>query len=435
MPNLISSLYPKKYGSFIDVPTKGYGLVFVNGTNVYYQCSSDLCWQALPVGTNHAPVLSNPVPADWSEQVSLYPTMRITANDADGDDMNVSFQSNATGSWESFGDVKFGADNKFGYGYNDYPGLNGDSCNDVIRGTWFTCPANGTAYSINVNGEFSGQMPYGKKAKAALYYKSNNTWFASTRENTYKYLIGCPDGVSYCPWWNEFTFASPHRLVAGREYYVVIWGDDMGMASYSNLSCVNRSISVNHNYGAWPNTLSSISYLPGKVYDIYIKYDTGPIGNGAYYMDDFDVDAGLTRYYWNVSADDGNVENSSDTYHFFSTGHESKIWNTGSTVIKGYLLVDVQYYDPVNFTFVCMGFGANESTPRTLDVGEQVGLDTIFNGLAYTSDIIEFMNDLPPWFGPPYRVYAAFRDPDGNVLKCDDETYLEAYWDFTVTSP
>jgi hypothetical protein len=209
---------------------------------------------------------------------------------------------------------------------------------------------------------------------------------------------------------------------------VVIWGDDMGMASYSNLSCVNRSISVNHNYGAWPNTLSSISYLPGKVYDIYIKYDTGPISNGAYYMDDFDVDAGLTSYYWNVSADDGHVENSSDTYHFFSTGHESKIWNTGSTVIKGYLLVDVQYYDPELFDYVCTGLGVNESTPRTLTVGEQLGLDTIFNGLVHTSDILEEFGD----YGPEYRVNASLLDPNGNVLYCDDGTGLWANYYFTI---
>jgi len=31
------------------------------------------------------------------------------------------------------------------------------------------------------------------------------------------------------------------------------------------------------------------------------------------------------------------------------------------------------------------------------------------------------------------RVYAAFRDPDGNVLICNDETELEVAWDFIIT--
>jgi len=32
----------------------------------------------------------------------------------------------------------------------------------------------------------------------------------------------------------------------------------------------------------------------------------------------------------------------------------------------------------------------------------------------------------------PYRVYAAFRDPDGDVLVCDDEPLLEAWYEFEV---
>jgi len=31
-----------------------------------------------------------------------------------------------------------------------------------------------------------------------------------------------------------------------------------------------------------------------------------------------------------------------------------------------------------------------------------------------------------------YRVYAAFRDPDGDVLVCDDDSLLEATYEFTV---
>jgi len=31
-----------------------------------------------------------------------------------------------------------------------------------------------------------------------------------------------------------------------------------------------------------------------------------------------------------------------------------------------------------------------------------------------------------------YRVYAAFRDPDGETLICDDESLLEAWYEFEV---
>jgi len=32
-----------------------------------------------------------------------------------------------------------------------------------------------------------------------------------------------------------------------------------------------------------------------------------------------------------------------------------------------------------------------------------------------------------------YRVYVAFRDPDGNVLVCDDDSLMEATYEFTIT--
>ena len=52
-------------------------------------------------------------------------------------------------------------------------------------------------------------------------------------------------------------------------------------------------------------------------------------------------------------------------------------------------------------------------------------IDTIFNGLVNTNDLT--------YGSGTYRVYAAFRDPDGNILQCDDDTYLVATWEFTVT--
>jgi len=54
-----------------------------------------------------------------------------------------------------------------------------------------------------------------------------------------------------------------------------------------------------------------------------------------------------------------------------------------------------------------------------------LALDTIFNGLVNTSNLSEFGDGT-------YRVYAAFRDPDGDVLVCDDETVLEAWYEFEV---
>lgn len=63
---------------------------------------------------------------------------------------------------------------------------------------------------------------------------------------------------------------------------------------------------------------------------------------------------------------------------------------------------------------------------QTINASCQLGLDQFFNGKENTSNFVNGTGT--------YRVYAAFRDPDGDVLICDDESLLEATWEFTVTS-
>ncbi len=103
--------------------------------------------------------------------------------------------------------------------------------------------------------------------------------------------------------------------------------------------------------------------------------------------------------------------------------NQSKINNTGSTNISGYLLIQVQYNNSGNWTVD--NDTVNETTPRTINSSEQLALDTIFNGLINT-------NDLTHGNGT-YRIYATFRDDDGNILQCDDDTLLASWWEFTVT--
>ena len=50
-----------------------------------------------------APEISNPYPADGSSSISLTPTLNITVSDSDGDDMNITWSSNSSGSWQIFG--------------------------------------------------------------------------------------------------------------------------------------------------------------------------------------------------------------------------------------------------------------------------------------------------------------------------------------------
>ena len=117
--------------------------------------------------------------------------------------------------------------------------------------------------------------------------------------------------------------------------------------------------------------------------------------------------------------------NESDVFRFY-TGYESMVENTGSTDIMGYLLIQVQYYNSSLECWVVAYDTVNETDLRTINSSEVLGLDTVFNGQVNTSDLLSS-------FGcGSYRVYAAFRDPDGNVLVCDDDSLMEVSYEFTI---
>jgi len=105
--------------------------------------------------------------------------------------------------------------------------------------------------------------------------------------------------------------------------------------------------------------------------------------------------------------------------------NQSKIKNTGSTSISGYLLIQVQYDNETLGEWVVDHDTINETTPRTINSGEQLVLDIIFNGQVNTDDLSNGDGT--------YRVYTAFRDPGGNILQTEDETYLVSSYEFDVT--
>jgi PKD repeat protein len=148
------------------------------------------------------------------------------------------------------------------------------------------------------------------------------------------------------------------------------------------------------------------------------------VGNGTYYQNMSNASVNGQWWYWKINISDGTDYVESSVYKFY-TGVQSKIKNTGSTDIKGYLLIELQYYE--NNSWIFVDDTVNESTPRTINASGQLGLDTIFNGLMNTSMLTYFGNG-------SYRIYTAFRDPDGDVLVCDDETLLEDSYQFTFTA-
>jgi thermitase len=105
--------------------------------------------------------------------------------------------------------------------------------------------------------------------------------------------------------------------------------------------------------------------------------------------------------------------------------NQSKIKNIGDTDIKGYLLIQVQFYNSTQGKWLVDNDTLNETTARTITSGNQLALDTIFNGHVIASDLTHGTGT--------YRVYAAFRDPEGNILRTDDDVDLEAWWQFSKT--
>jgi len=151
------------------------------------------------------------------------------------------------------------------------------------------------------------------------------------------------------------------------------------------------------------------------------------VSDGTYHQTFSNATSNGQWWYWKVNVSDGEDYKESSVYKFY-TGCQSKIKNTGSTNIKGYLLIQVQYYNTSSSTWIVASDTINETTPRTINSSEQFGLDTVFNGNVNTTYLINN-------FGTgTYRVYAAFREPDGDVLICDDQSLMETSYQFTVTT-
>jgi chitodextrinase len=150
------------------------------------------------------------------------------------------------------------------------------------------------------------------------------------------------------------------------------------------------------------------------------------VGNGTYHQMFSNATVNGQWWYWKINVSDGTNTVTSNVFSFY-TGYQSKIENTGSTNFTGYLLMQIEYYNTTNSTWILEQVVVNESTPRTINAGCTLALDTIFN--PYNVSTSSFTNG-----DGTYRVYAAFRDPDGDVLVCDDETLLEDSYQFTVST-
>ncbi len=157
------------------------------------------------------------------------------------------------------------------------------------------------------------------------------------------------------------------------------------------------------------------------------------VGNGTYHQVFSNVSVNGQWWYWNVSVSDGNGNCvDSDVFKFY-TGYESKIYNSGNTNISGYLLMQIEFYNESLEEWYVDLVVVNDTSPRIINSGDSLSLDTIFNPNNVNTSSFKGGNG-------SYRVYGAFRDLDGNVLFINDDSrcppeswYLEDWYEFTVT--
>jgi len=145
------------------------------------------------------------------------------------------------------------------------------------------------------------------------------------------------------------------------------------------------------------------------------------VGNGTYHQVFSNASVNGEWWYWKVIVSDGTVNVSSGVFRFY-TGFQSKVVNMGVTNFSGFLLIEVDFLEGEEWVLDTVV--VDETSMSTVTVGGQLGLDTFFNGKINTIDLNHGNGT--------YRVYAVFRNPDGDVLVCDDDSLLEASYEFVL---
>ncbi|UCF13479.1 MAG: M28 family peptidase [Thermoplasmatales archaeon] len=294
-----------------------------------------------------------------------------------------------------------------------------------------------TVYSSTSDGYISGSN--------TVYATAHDAMSGSVLDSATTFVIGQAYGTGEPPSytiWRGFAFFNTSSLTSN----TAITNATLSLYKYSDFSATDFDIVVQNGQPTYPHD----PLQSGDYYCISYSGNGGSLNTSGFSNGYNDIS--LTNYSWinksgttklclRSSRDINSVAPSTSEYVFIRSReyplknvgpklvveyrNQSKIKNTGSTDIKGYLLIQVHFNDSGNW--VVADDTINESTPRTINSGEQLALDTIFNGLVYTGEqLVEYGNGT-------YRVYAAFRDPNGNILVTDDETELVATYEFTVT--
>lgn len=192
----------------------------------------------------------------------------------------------------------------------------------------------------------------------------------------------------------------PHNPLQTSDYSKSLYSGNGG--SFNTANFVNGRNNITLTNLSWVNRIGTTKLCLRSSRDI-----SGTTPSGNEYVNVYSANAPLQ----------GEVPKLIITYR-----NQSKIKNTGSTNIKGYLLIQIQYYNSTQGKWLVEKDTINETSPRTINSGNQLALDTIFNGHVRTNDLTHNNSN--------YRVYAAFRNPAYKILKTNDGKELAAWWQF-----
>jgi hypothetical protein len=197
---------------------------------------------------------------------------------------------------------------------------------------------------------------------------------------------------------------SPHDPLQTGDYNKNHYSGDGGSLNTSEFTTGYNTITLENL--SWINTTGTTKFCLRSSNDITAK---APSGNE------------YVTVHSNEILEPGYLPKLVITYR-----NQSKIKNHGPTPIKGYLLIQIHSFDAEQIpSWSIENDVVNETSPRTINSSSQLPLDLIFNGLIRASELTHGEG--------LYRVYAAFRDPEGNILRTDDDVELVSWWDFSKT--
>jgi len=379
----------------------------------------------LRVTYNTAPIVSNPIPLYGTNGITLQPLLNITVSDPDGDNMNVTWYSNSTSSLLTLN-----------------PNENG-TITELER-----YPSSQNANYKCVDETIADDADYvkwkGTSWKKDTYHLPNHTNQSGTIHDITVYARCARVGSIQ----NPMTNSSAKILIrsSGNYYYGSEFkppyspGDPITYIDYAYTWENNPATEDAWNWTDIDNLQAGIAFIgnegTSECTHLYVVVNyTNPstwlqfgrnssVGNGVYRQTYLNASVNGQWWYWKVKADDGTLSTWSSVYKFY-TGYQSKIENTGETNISGYLLMQVQYYNETSENWILDIEVVNQSITQRINVSEQLGLDKFFNGEVQTNDLT--------YGDGTYRVYTAFRDPEGNILRTDDDIDLVSWWQFSKT--